>query len=83
MIHPKTIKPLQNKQIPLLVKSFINPSLPGTFIQHKKIKQLPPIIVLKENQVLLQLNCIDFSFVGEAPMALLYEVLNKYHIKPN
>lgn len=83
VIHPKTIKPLQNKHIPLFVRSFIDPSLPGTVIQSHKIKKLPPIIVLKEKQALLQLSSIDFSFVGEAPMARLYAVLNQLHIKPN
>ena len=47
VIHPKTIKPLQNKNIPLLVKSFLNPALPGTTISSKTSKNLPPIIVSK------------------------------------
>lgn len=83
VIHPKTIKPLQNKGIPLLVKCFLNPSLPGTIIHKKNISHLPPIIVIKENQVLMQLTTQDFSFVGEAPMSSLYKLLAKIKIKPN
>ena len=56
VIHPKTIKPLQNKSIPLFVKSFINPMEEGTIIHDKNVNQLPPIIVYKPKQVLVQLN---------------------------
>ncbi|MFT3901927.1 MAG: aspartate kinase [Niabella sp.] len=66
VIHPKTIKPLQNKGIPLHVKCFLNPSLPGTIIHNSNIKNLPPIIIMKENQVMLQLQSRDFSFVTES-----------------
>ncbi len=83
VIHPKTIKPLQNKGIPLQVKCFLDPSLPGTIINNKNSKQLPPIIVVKEHQVLIHLHSQDFSFVGEAPMAKLYEIFAQLNIKPN
>jgi aspartate kinase len=83
VIHPKTIKPLQNKQIPLLVKCFLDSTLPGTIIHNKQIKQLPPIIVIKENQVLVTLHSQDFSFVGEKPMSFLYNLLGEIKIKPN
>lgn len=83
VIHPKTIKPLQNKQIPLYVKSFLNSKLPGTIIHQKKNKNLPPIIVIKENQVLLELKTQDFSFVGEEPIIELYRLFKQLHIKPN
>jgi len=82
VIHPKTIKPLQNKQIPLFVKCFLNPSLPGTEIKKQVLKNLPPIIVLKENQMLLQLKSKDFSFVGEHHVRDLYQLLEKLSIKP-
>ncbi len=52
VIHPKTIKPLQNKNIPLYVKCFLDSKMPGTLIHGKHISNLPPIIVLKQNQVL-------------------------------
>jgi len=83
VIHPKTIKPLQNKGIPLYVKCFLDPSSAGTFIHDKHLNHLPPIIVLKERQVLLQLNSQDFSFVGEKPISTLYEILAEIKIKPN
>ena len=56
------------------VKCFLNTSLPGTIISKKQVKNLPPIIVVKDNQVLMQLHSQDFSFVGEAPMAALYRM---------
>jgi aspartate kinase len=83
VIHPKTIKPLQNKNIPLYVKCFADASLPGTVIHNNPVKNLPPIIVVKQNQVLLQLHTKDFSFIGEQPMSDLYEMMAKLKIKPN
>jgi aspartate kinase len=83
VIHPKTIKPLQNKNIPLHVKCFLDPDAPGTTISNKKIKNLPPIVVIKENQVLVHLHSQDFSFVGEKPMSQLYEMFGKLKFKPN
>lgn len=83
VIHPKTIKPLQNKGIPLQVKCFLDPSLPGTLIHKKNSRGLPPIIVRKTNQALLHLSSQDFSFVGEEPMKHLYELFTKYKIRPN
>lgn len=83
VIHPKTIKPLQNKGIPLFVKCFLDPSLPGTVIHDKAIKGLPPIIVLKQQQALIHLHSKDFSFVGEKPVADLYQLFAELHIKPN
>jgi aspartate kinase len=83
VIHPKTIKPLQNKQIPLHVKCFLNPAFPGTVIGSKPVHGLPPIIVVKNNQALLQLSSKDFSFVGEEYVSKLYELLAALKIKPN
>lgn len=83
VIHPKTIKPLQNKNIPLYVKCFLDPSLPGTVIHNKPVHNLPPIIVLKEKQVMLQMISRDFSFVGEQHVGQLYHLFEKINIKPN
>ena len=83
VIHPKTIKPLQNNGIPLLVKCFQDKSLPGTVIHNKQLKGLPPIIVVKEQQALVHLHSKDFSFVGEKPVAELYHLLASIKIKPN
>src|SRR5579871_713660 len=83
VIHPKTIKPLQNKGIPLFVKRFLDAALPGTVIHQKGIKHLPPIIVLKQNQALMHLQSKDFSFVGEKLTAQLYNLFSEIKIKPN
>ncbi len=83
VIHPKTIKPLENKGIPLYVKCFLDPSLPGTVIHKQSLKHLPPIIVLKENQVMLELSSKDFSFVGEHHVGHLYHLFEKLKVKPN
>ncbi len=83
VIHPKTIKPLQNKHIPLYVKCFLDPSLPGTTIHHGKQDPLPPIIVLKDKQVMLQFNTKDFSFVGEQNIGYIYSLFEKLRVKPN
>ena len=83
VIHPKTIKPLENKGIPLYVKCFLNPKLPGTVIHKQTLKHLPPIIVLKENQVMLEMSSKDFSFVGEHHVGHLYHLFEKLKVKPN
>ena len=83
VIHPKTIKPLQNKGIPLLVKCFLDAKLPGTVINNKTAKGLPPIIVLKQEQALVHLHSKDFSFVGEQGTAGLYQLFSELRIKPN
>ena len=83
VIHPKTIKPLENKNIPLHVRCFLNPQLKGTIISNKPVYNLPPVIVLKKSQVLMQLNSKDFSFVEEKPIALLHEMFSTIKIRPN
>jgi aspartate kinase len=83
VIHPKTIKPLQNKNIPLYVKCFLDPSLPGTVIHTNPVHHLPPIIVLKDNQVRIDMSSTDFSFIGESHVGRLYSLFEKLHIKPN
>ena len=65
VIHPKTMQPLHNKGIPLLVKSFVMPNEPGTVIHKIDHKiELPPIFILKENQVLITLSAKDFSIIS-------------------
>lgn len=83
VIHPKTIKPLQNKNIPLYVKSFLNPQLPGTIISSTLSKKLPPVIVKKENQVLMQFSSKDFSFVEGKPVQQLQEIFKTVRLNPN
>lgn len=72
VIHPKTIKPLQNKNIPLYVKSFLDPGAPGTEISSDTEETYPPIIVVEKNQALLHISTLDYSFVAEHHMARLF-----------
>lgn len=84
VIHPKTIKPLQNKAIPLYVKCFLDPALPGTIIHETDAAiSLPAVIVLKQNQVLITVTSRDFSFITEENLSKLYTVFNDLKIKLN
>ena len=83
VIHPKTIKPLQNKKIPLYVKSFLDIALQGTVVSEKQILHLPSIIVYKRNQALITLQSLDFSFVEGKPINFLREILDGLRVKPN
>jgi len=84
VLHPKTIKPLQNKNIPLNVRSFINPSAEGTWIradfpENKDV----PIIIIKENQVLISLSTKDYSFIAEENIEKIFDEVVKFGIKVN
>ncbi|QEH42807.1 aspartate kinase [Chitinophaga sp. XS-30] len=84
VIHPKTIKPLQNKQIPLYVKCFLNKDLPGTVIREDADhRSLPPIIVLKKNQVLITITSRDFAFITEDKISEIYDIFHAKKIKIN
>ncbi len=83
VIHPKTIKPLQNKSIPLYVKSFLDTALPGTIINADKTAGLPPIIVLKSNQVLIHFRSKDFSFMEGKALGQLHKIFNTVKLQPN
>lgn len=83
VIHPKTIKPLQNKNIPLYVKCFLDTGLPGTLIDQHPTRNLPPILVDKHEQALIHLRTLDFSFIEEKPMSRLYKIFRELKIKPN
>lgn len=83
VIHPKTIKPLQNKNIPLRVRSFINPQLPGTVIQQDNFKQEIPTYIFKKEQVLLSIAARDFSFIVEENMRDIFELFSKWRVKAN
>jgi aspartate kinase len=83
VIHPKTIKPLQNKNIPLFVKSFLDTTLPGTVINATKITNLPPVYVLMHNQVFIHFISRDFSFIEGKPMEQLQEIFKKVKLQPN
>lgn len=82
IIHPKTIKPLQNKSIPLYVKCFVNPSMPGSVIKESISKPIDiPILILKKNQVLLSIKPKDYSFILEERTAEIFAILERHRTK--
>ncbi len=84
IIHPKTIKPLQNAGIPLLVKPFLSPDESGTRIsQSAEINKDTPAIIVKKNQVLLRISTKDFSFMDELYLSTLMKLFSDAHIKLN
>ena len=84
IIHPKTIKPLQNKKIPLYVKSFLAPQEPGSVIREWNEKlALPPIFINKGNLLLLTLTPRDFSFIAEEKLSRIFALLAKYRLHLN
>lgn len=83
VIHPKTIKPLANKGIPLLVKNFDDPSLPGTIIHEATIEQLPPLIVFKDNQCLVSCQVTDYTFISEEQLVLIFHALTELGLRVN
>jgi len=81
VIHPKTLQPLQRKEIPLFVKSFENPEGLGTSVSKgKKIEPLIPCYILKKDQVLLRLSSIDFSFIVEENISYIFGLLHEYQM---
>ena len=83
VIHPKTIKPLANHGVPLWVKSFDNPALPGTIIHKCKIPDLPPLIVFKENQCLVSCKVTDYTFINEEQLGMIFRSLSSLDIRIN
>jgi aspartate kinase len=84
VIHPKTIKPLQNAKIPLFVKPFTYPDAPGTVIKENGVVQfLKPVIILKQNQVLLSISAKDYSFISENHLSEIFSMFSKNQVKIN
>jgi aspartate kinase len=84
VIHPKTIQPLQAKGIPLFVRSFQDPSLTGTVIRSDRtIAEMPPVTVLKKNQVLLTVRSRDFSFMAEEQLSQVYGIFSEHGTRIN
>jgi aspartate kinase len=84
VIHPKTIKPLQNKGIPLYVKSFIDPNADGTVIQESMDNDhLIPSFIFKMNQILLSITPKDFSFIVEENLSDIFHRLATINAKIN
>jgi aspartate kinase len=83
VIHPKTIRPLATKGIPLYVKNFDDPSLPGTKIHECHVDRLPPLFVFKDNQCLISCKVMDYTFVTEDHMRQIFNVLAELQIHIN
>ncbi|MFV0390529.1 MAG: aspartate kinase [Paludibacteraceae bacterium] len=82
IIHPKTIKPLENKMIPLYVRPFDNPTEAGSVIRGEVSKPIDvPVLILKKNQVLFTLRPLDFSFILEESLSWIFTVVEKYRLK--
>jgi aspartate kinase len=82
VIHPKTIQPLQNKETPLYVKSFLDPKLTGTAITKDAINNIPCYII-KQNQVLVSLSTKNFSFIAEKNLAEIFDKYDQLDMKIN
>ncbi len=84
VIHPKTIKPLENKNIPLHVRSFISPKDKGTSIaNHKETKPLVPSFIFKVNQILISISAKDFSFIAEESLSRIFGFFASHKVKIN
>lgn len=82
VIHPKTLQPLQQKEIPLHVKSFLNPKDPGTTVgKGNGIQPEVPCLIVKKNQVLMKLSSLDFSFIVEDSISELFKLLHDHKMK--
>jgi len=82
VIHPKTLQPLQKKEIPLHVKSFINPLLPGTSVSKgKDLEPQTPCYIVKRDQLLISLSSIDFSFIMEENISEIFALFHQYKMK--
>ena len=83
VIHPKTIKPLQNKNINLHVKSFVDPDAPGTLVGNLSYNKLTPSFIFKMDQVLIRTSPLDFSFINENNLEEIFGIFSKHGLKIN
>ncbi|MDT8308988.1 MAG: aspartate kinase [Bacteroidales bacterium] len=84
VIHPKTIKPLQNKKIPLRVKSFVNPADEGSLIQSlNAYDQIIPSFIVKNNQILISVATKDFTFIMEDHLSFIFSLMSQNNIRAN
>ncbi|PKB16317.1 aspartate kinase [Flavobacterium sp. 5] len=84
VIHPKTLQPLQKKEIPLYVKSFINPLLKGTAVaKGVDLEPYLPCFIVKRNQLLVSLSSIDFSFIMEENISEIFGLFHQFKLKVN
>ena len=83
VIHPKTIKPLQNKNINLYIKSFITPDEEGTLVGNLTYEKLIPSFIFNMEQVLIRISPRDFSFIAEDSLEIIYGYVYKHGVKIN
>ena len=84
VIHPKTLQPLKQKQIPLLVRSFVNPKEKGTQVSNgANLEPFIPCFIVKKNQILLSISALDFSFMVENNISYIFQKLHDYQLKVN
>ncbi len=84
VLHPKTMKPLQNKRIPLFIKSFVEPSLPGTRVHNEvPMQKVLPIFIRKQNQALVSIAPLDFSFIVENNLRDIFDIFTEHRVKVN
>lgn len=83
VIHPKTIKPLQNKNINLYVKSFLEPDKEGTLVGNLLYDKLVPSFIFKMHQVLIRISPLDFSFIAEDNLQVIFGHLSRYGVRIN
>lgn len=86
ILHPKTIKPLQNKRIPLIVKHFSDETFPGTFISgtsasKKEYYPKTPVYIVKNDQILISVSSNDFSFIAEDNLSDIFALLSRFNLK--
>ncbi len=82
VIHPKTLQPLQRKEIPLYVKSFLNPENEGTSVSKgKTLEPEIPCFIVKKNQILISLSSLDFSYIVEENISEIFNLLHLYKMK--
>ena len=82
VIHPKTLQPLQRKEIPLHVKSFLRPNDTGTVVgKGSQLEPKLPCFILKKNQVLLKISTLDFSFIVERNISAIFQILHDHRMK--
>ncbi|MEL6656804.1 MAG: aspartate kinase [Bacteroidota bacterium] len=83
VIHQKTIKPLQNKNIPMYVKSFIDPQGAGTLISDEVVDKYPPMVTVEKNQALCTISARDFSFVAEHHINRMFKIITDLRLQVN
>ena len=82
IIHPKTIKPLENKQIPLFVKPFGDPKAAGSCISQDGVGPLNvPVYIWRKNQILITMRAKDFAFVLEESLSEIFDIIHRHRLK--